>query len=189
MLSLCFSVYRRHKLCHLEWSYQTGLIWFRSLRCKNRVMFHHYVNTEFGTWRSIENMSTMSWVTGGTMQPAGGRPGWSEVGETEEEVPGQDLLSENREVGEKGWEVLNILPSIPCPCPRGPSSPFLKTKGFNETSKFNRQLCPSRTIGRCFPQPKTQVTTLTRRSPRGVRLVHAISPIRCSGGREVSAEQ
>ena len=135
MLSLCFSVYRRHKLCHLDWSYQTGLIWFRSLRCKNWVMFHHYVNTEFGTWRSIENMSTMSWVTEGTMQPAGGRPGWPGIGKTEEEVPGQDLLSENSGGWWKGGEVFNILPSIPCPCPLGPSSPFLK-KGFQRKSEI-----------------------------------------------------
>ena len=124
MLSLCFSVYRRHKLCHLEWSYQTGLIWFRSLRCKNWVMFHHYVRTEFGTWRSIENMSTMSWVTGGTMQPAGGRPGWSEAGEAEEEVPGQDLLSENREVGEKAEKCLTFYHRSHAHAPVVPPVPF-----------------------------------------------------------------
>ena len=125
MMSLCFSVYRRHKLCHLEWSYQTGLIRFRSLRCKNWVMFHHYVSTEFGTWRSIEN-STMSWVTGGTMQPAGGRPGWSEVGGTEEEVPGQDLLSENREVGEKAEKCLTSYHRSHAHAPSVPPVPFWK---------------------------------------------------------------
>ena len=124
MMSLCFSVYRRHKLCHLEWSYQTGSIWFRSLRCKNWVMFHHYVSTQFGTWRSIENMSTMSWVTGGTMQPAGGRPGWPGIGKTEEEVPGQDLLSENREVGEKAEKCLTSYHWSHAHAPSVPPVPF-----------------------------------------------------------------
>ena len=122
---ICYHfVYRRHKLCHLEWSYQTGLIWFRSLRCKNWVISHHYVSTEFGTWRSIENMSTMSWVTGGTMQPAGGRPGWSGAGKAEEEVPEQDLLSENREVGEKAEKCFTSYHRSHAHAPMVPPVPF-----------------------------------------------------------------
>ena len=58
------------------------------------------------------------------MQPAGGRPGRSEAWETEEEVPEQDLLSENRGVGEKAEKCLTSYHRSHAHAPVVPPVPF-----------------------------------------------------------------